>query len=168
MGLVGRGPGLKREYVGPEIADIPVRHQGIGGIGKDGKVMAAVRRDAVTQGARKIVFGPAADAVFGIGGDVGGIEIAERGLQPAPAGVHRPLAGLVGVALGAARGGEQVGAPLRGLGAEGGPGPGGDGDLADDGIGLAAGAHKLGFAPIDARFPKRRFPSGAGEGEPAG
>jgi hypothetical protein len=75
--------------------------------------MRAVGRHAVAQRAHEIGVGPAADAMLRIGRDVGAVERAERRLQGPPAGQRRTLRLDVGMAAGAARRGEQIGAAFE-------------------------------------------------------
>lgn len=72
--------------------------------------MRAVRAPALAQGADEIGVRPSADPGFGMGGYVGAEETAEGRFQFAPAGQKLAVVLDVGVAAGATRGRENVGA----------------------------------------------------------
>ena len=67
--------------IGLDVQRVARAHAGVGGVGERRIVVAAVRRPPLPERGQELGVGPAADAVLGIGGDVGGIEAAERRLQ---------------------------------------------------------------------------------------
>ncbi len=103
-----RGNGLQ---VGPKVAQVPIRHPGVGGVGEGGVVVPPRRRQAQLHGAQEVALGPAADAGELVLGDVGHDEGAEGRLQLVPAG--QGLAVLVRMARGAAAHVENILAALR-------------------------------------------------------
>jgi len=98
----------QRKQIGLEVAHIALGHGRIGRVGKCREVMASVRGEPPVQCVYDLFIRPAADSRFDVGRDVGAVEIAERGFQPAAACQGRALVGLVRVAGGTACGIEYV------------------------------------------------------------
>src|SRR6185312_16005797 len=76
-------------------------HAGEGWVRKDRKQVMPVAVDALAQRVEELLFGPAADAVSLVRGDIGAVEGAEGRRQRPPAGQRLTAAFGVGVAAGA-------------------------------------------------------------------
>ena len=81
MLLVGPGRWRESEDIGLEIADVGIRHAGVGRVGEDWEIVASVRRDTVSQGVMKLVVGPVAYSVIRVGCDVGAVKGAKRRIE---------------------------------------------------------------------------------------
>ena len=110
--LMGGGTALRgrqRAQISEEIARVVEAHMRVSGVGKGWVIMLPAGRGALGHGGDELGLGPAADAVIGIGRDVGRIERPERRFQRlATAETGAVLLVLRGVAGGAAARREQL------------------------------------------------------------
>ena len=107
VGEIELGPAVRHLHrpqlhqIGVDRIGIRPRHAAIGGIGHRGIERLAVAPRAVMQRLPEIIGAPAADAVVGIGRDIGGVDHPEAALHRQAAGKRR--AARRGVAGGAVR-----------------------------------------------------------------